>query len=114
MKKFGIILGVIDDVVSPTYTLINEYHTISGKNVYHADLYRINSLEEAVQTGIEEYVFSEQYCFIEWPAIIAPVLPSNFVKLDITNIVSEPPSNTTTFMETQNDQPRMITAERYA
>ncbi len=78
-------LNVEDEVVSPTYTIINEYLTSSGKPVYHADLYRLNSLQEAIETGIEDYLFSNCYCFIEWPKIISDILPFKFVKLDIQN-----------------------------
>lgn len=78
-------LKVNDDVVSPTYTIINEYLTSTNEFVYHADLYRLNSLHEAVETGIEDYLYSKRYCFIEWPQIISEILPFKFVKLVIRN-----------------------------
>lgn len=90
-------LEVMDEVVSPTYTLINEYMTVNGNNVYHADLYRVKNTAEAIDTGIEDYMESGSYCFIEWPEILEPVLPHKFVKLDIRN----------------NSGNRIITAEPY-
>ena len=78
-------LQASDEVLSPTYTLINEYKTTSKGSIYHADLYRINSLEEAIDTGIEDYLFSGNYCFIEWPQLITSILPFKFVNLEIRN-----------------------------
>jgi tRNA threonylcarbamoyladenosine biosynthesis protein TsaE len=66
-------LGYQGDVTSPTFSLINEYSM--GKNlIYHMDLYRIKSIEEAYDIGIEEYLYSGEYCFIEWPEIIEPII----------------------------------------
>jgi tRNA threonylcarbamoyladenosine biosynthesis protein TsaE len=76
-------LGVVEEVVSPTYTIINEYRDGNGEPVYHADLYRLNSLQEAYETGIEDCLFSSYPCFVEWPELIDPILPSKFVKLAI-------------------------------
>jgi len=91
------ILDVTGDVVSPTYTIINEYITTRGTMVYHVDLYRVKSLEEAINTGIEDYLFSGLPIFVEWPAIIEAILPLKFVKLVITEpysggrkIIAEP------------------------
>ena len=53
-------------VTSPTFTIVNEYQTKNNK-IYHFDLYRINSVEELFNIGIEEYFYSDAICFIEWP-----------------------------------------------
>lgn len=66
-------LGYMDDVTSPTYALINEYQTEKGQ-IYHMDLYRVKNAEEALDFGIEEYLFSGNYCFIEWPEVIGEIL----------------------------------------
>ena len=79
-------LNAVDDVLSPTYTLINEYKSNDGNMIFHADLYRINSLQEAIDTGIEDYLYSGKYCFVEWPQIISEILPFKFVNLDIKNL----------------------------
>ena len=78
-------LGVKDEVTSPTYTIINEYVSTSGSSVFHADMYRIKDLGEAIETGIEDYLYSGNYFFIEWPQLLTPILPYKFVKLEIRN-----------------------------
>ena len=76
-------LGVIQVVTSPTFALINEYNTADNQLVYHFDFYRINKIEELFDFGYEDYLFSSNYCFIEWPEKIAELLPQNFVKIEI-------------------------------
>lgn len=76
-------LGVTDVVVSPTFSLINEYLTRRGEPIYHFDFYRIKSLSEAYDMGYEEYFYSSHYCFIEWPEKIEQLLPPGFVYIDI-------------------------------
>lgn len=76
-------LGVIDVVNSPTFSLVNEYHTENGETIYHFDFYRINKLEEVYDFGYEEYFYSGNLCLIEWPELIEPLLPENTLKLQI-------------------------------
>ncbi|WP_027376296.1 tRNA (adenosine(37)-N6)-threonylcarbamoyltransferase complex ATPase subunit type 1 TsaE [Kaistella palustris] len=61
-------LGSHDDVSSPTYTLVNEYHTPKG-NIFHFDLYRLENEEEVYNIGIEEYLDNAFLCIIEWPEV---------------------------------------------
>ena len=61
-------LGSIDEVSSPTYAIVNEYHTPKG-NVFHFDLYRMKNLAEVYDIGIEEYLDNSYLCIIEWPEI---------------------------------------------
>lgn len=75
-------LGVEDLVVSPTFSLINEY-SYGTKHVYHFDFYRLKNAEEALDIGTEEYLDSGEYCFLEWSEIIEPILPSRYVKVVI-------------------------------
>jgi tRNA threonylcarbamoyladenosine biosynthesis protein TsaE len=77
-------LGYKGDVTSPTFSLVNEY-SIGGEVVYHMDLYRLKNIEEAYDIGIEEYLFSGEYCFIEWPEIIEPILCDGYwqVKMEV-------------------------------
>jgi len=63
-------MGSEDKGSSPSFSIINEYRTVSGDPVYHMDLYRIEDQEEALNIGIEEYLYSGCYCFIEWPGVI--------------------------------------------
>jgi tRNA threonylcarbamoyladenosine biosynthesis protein TsaE len=67
-------LGAEDDVSSPTFSLVNEYRDGSGHPIYHLDLYRLNTVDEAIQIGVEEYLHSGAWCFIEWPDLILPLI----------------------------------------
>ncbi len=67
-------LGVTDAVSSPTFSLVNEYQTANGQTIYHFDFYRIKNLQEVYDMGYEEYFFSGNYCFIEWPEMIEPLI----------------------------------------
>lgn len=60
-------LGVQDTLSSPTFSIINEYADGQGRPVYHMDLYRLNSYEEAVQAGVEDCITSGYTCLVEWP-----------------------------------------------
>jgi len=76
-------LGSMDYVTSPTFALINEYTTNSGFVIYHFDFYRIKKLEEAFDLGYEDYIYSGNYCFIEWPEMIESLLPEGVVEVRI-------------------------------
>lgn len=67
-------LGVIDEVNSPTFSLVNEYKTQNGQTVFHFDFYRIKSINEAYDMGVEEYFDSGNICLIEWPNMIDEIL----------------------------------------
>ena len=75
-------LGSTDEVSSPTYSIINEYEYQKGK-FYHMDLYRLNTIEEALDICIEEYLYAKDLCFIEWAEIIAPILPESSIIIKI-------------------------------
>lgn len=77
-------LGSQDNVSSPTFSLVNEYHTIEGEKVYHFDFYRINNENEALDIGIEEYFYSDYWCLIEWPEKVKNLVPLNSVMITIT------------------------------
>lgn len=72
-------LGVEDDVSSPTFAIVNEYVTSEGESLYHFDFYRVNSIEEAMDFGYEEYFYGGCRCFIEWPEKIDELLPEDIV-----------------------------------
>ena len=80
-------LGCKDEVSSPTFSIINEYEIINDK-IFHFDLYRIKDLEEAYNFGIEDYLDSNHYIFIEWPEKIESILTEELDKISI-EIVSE-------------------------
>ncbi len=80
------VLGVRENVSSPTFSLINEYSCKNGEKVYHFDFYRINSSKEAVDIGCEEYFYSKSICMIEWPEKILNLLPEQSVTITIVDI----------------------------
>ena len=74
-------LGVLDIASSPTFSLVNEYESKLGEKIYHFDFYRIESEEEAFDFGIEEYLYNNNWCFIEWPEKVENLLPLNSVAI---------------------------------
>lgn len=82
-KKICEEMGVEDEMSSPTFSIINEYQTSKGEDVYHFDFYRLNDIEEAIDIGVEDYLFSGNHCLLEWPAIIEPLLPDEYLQISI-------------------------------
>jgi tRNA threonylcarbamoyladenosine biosynthesis protein TsaE len=82
-KAFCKVLGVNENVTSPTFSLVNEYRDGNGKPVFHFDFYRIQSVREAFDIGTEEYFYSGSYCFVEWPEKILNLLPEDTVSVTI-------------------------------
>jgi tRNA threonylcarbamoyladenosine biosynthesis protein TsaE len=82
-------LGLNEPVTSPTFSIVNQYELADG-SIYHFDFYRLKSQEEAFDIGFEEYLYSENYCFIEWPEKIKDLWPAEFVsvKIEIINQTS--------------------------
>ena len=76
-------MGVKETVNSPTFSIVNEYEAADGRIIYHFDCYRINKIQEALDLGAEEYLYSGNLCFIEWSENIAPILPDTLVNVDI-------------------------------
>jgi len=75
IKKICSILGVKGATSSPTFSLVNEYQTITNQVVYHFDCYRLKSEVEALDMGIDEYLYSGNWCFIEWSEKIETLIP---------------------------------------
>ena len=76
-------LGVSEPTSSPTFSIVNEYKTDLNKTIYHFDFYRIENENEVLDFGYEEYLYSNNYCFIEWPEKIPNMLPDKTVKIYI-------------------------------
>lgn len=76
-------LGVTESVNSPTFAIVNEYLSGTGNPIYHFDFYRIKSLQEALDIGLEDYLYSGHLCLIEWPEYIEKLLPEETVKVAI-------------------------------
>ena len=79
-------LGVTSTVSSPTYAIINEYESPVAGVIYHMDWYRIKSEHEAIEAGIEDCIYSDNYCFIEWPQKAETLLPEKIFKLTLSLI----------------------------
>ena len=79
-------LGVEDDATnSPSFSIINEYRSsTTAELIYHFDLYRLDSIDEALEIGVEDYFDSGALCLLEWPERIADILPDDTVVVDIT------------------------------
>jgi tRNA threonylcarbamoyladenosine biosynthesis protein TsaE len=77
-------LGVEESVNSPTFAIVNEYRSGEGDPIYHFDFYRINKEEEAYDFGYEDYFYSGELCFVEWPEKIENLLPEDAVTVSIT------------------------------
>ena len=97
MKAMGSVLDVTDVVNSPTFALVNVYDRTSGDSVFHFDLYRIKSVAELYDIGYEEYLYSGNYCFLEWPEKMLELLPESYVYIHI---------------EEQPDGERMLTVRK--
>ena len=76
-------LGVNDVITSPTFAIVNDY-TANEESIYHFDFYRIKKLEEVYDMGFEEYLYSGNYCFIEWPELVEPLLPDDTLRVSIS------------------------------
>ncbi len=76
-------LTVKDIVHSPSFSIVNEYRSAEGLVVYHFDLYRIERIEEVFDLGYEDYFYSGNYCFIEWPELIEEILPAGTIPVKI-------------------------------
>jgi tRNA threonylcarbamoyladenosine biosynthesis protein TsaE len=77
------VLGVVDEVSSPTYALVNEYHTAFGFKVYHFDLYRTEDPSDLLGIGVEEYFAEKALCFIEWPDRLGYLQPADAVVIAV-------------------------------
>ena len=74
-------LGVEEVVSSPTFAIVNEYKMKDGKSLHHFDFYRVKNESEVFDFGFEEYLYSGNYCFMEWPEKINKLLPDNIIKV---------------------------------
>ncbi len=84
IKKLTKELGVFGATSSPTFSLVNEYHTIDNQVIYHFDFYRLNSEIEALDMGIDEYLYSGNWCFIEWAEKIPNLVPETHSVISIS------------------------------
>jgi tRNA threonylcarbamoyladenosine biosynthesis protein TsaE len=76
-------LGVNDATSSPTFSLVNEYQTDTNQTVYHFDFYRLNKETEALDMGVDDYLYSGNWCFIEWSEKIESLIPDQHTVITI-------------------------------
>ncbi|GAB4129101.1 MAG: tRNA (adenosine(37)-N6)-threonylcarbamoyltransferase complex ATPase subunit type 1 TsaE [Raineya sp.] len=89
IKEICKVLGVKDEVQSPTFSIVNQYES-SEKTIYHFDFYRLKSEQEAYDIGYEEYFYARNaYCFLEWASKIPNLLPPNYAKIEIKVLAEE-------------------------
>ena len=74
-------LNVIDVVSSPTFSIVNQYVNDQDEFIYHFDFYRTNNKNEIFDIGYEEYLFSDSFCFIEWPKRLDNLLPNKYLEI---------------------------------
>lgn len=77
-------LEVLDTISSPTFSLVNEYRSEKNEKVYHFDFYRIADEEEALDMGIDDYFYNNDWCLVEWPENIKNLLPLDAVEIHLT------------------------------
>jgi len=80
------VMGVKDNITSPTFSIINQYTNRQGRIIYHMDLYRLKDEEEAIQAGVEDCLYSGNTCFVEWPEKAPGIFPDNTLHINITAI----------------------------
>jgi len=77
-------LGVLDNISSPTFSLVNEYQTKNNESIFHFDFYRIEEEEEALDMGIDDYFYNNNWCLIEWPENVENLLPLEVVEIHLS------------------------------
>lgn len=82
IKELCTSLGSTDNFSSPTYSIVNEYQCPAGK-LFHFDLYRLKNATELLDIGIDEYLYSGNYCFIEWPQLAEVFLDGFYISVNI-------------------------------
>ena len=75
-------MGINDSIISPTFSIVNEYE-FAGNIIYHFDLYRIENIEELDVIGFEDYIYSQNTCFIEWPEIVLKKINHKYLDIEI-------------------------------
>ena len=86
IKALGRKFGIVDQVSSPTFGIVNQYENKEGNVFYHFDFYRLDDPTEALDIGIEEYFYSGNYCWLEWAEKIEAFLPESFFLIKIESI----------------------------
>jgi len=86
IKQLCKTLGVVGATSSPTFSLVNEYEADANQLIYHFDFYRLNKEEEALDMGIDDYLYSGNWCFIEWAEKIPNLIPETHSVITISQL----------------------------
>ena len=86
IKSLAKNLGVNDATSSPTFSLVNEYQIANNQYIYHFDVYRLKNETEALDMGIDEYLYSGNWCFIEWAENIPNLIPDEHSIINIEQL----------------------------
>ena len=76
-------LHVLDEMSSPTFSIVNEYESQNVGIIYHFDFYRLEDFDEAINIGVEDYLYSGNLCLLEWPELVEPLLPTEYLEINI-------------------------------
>ncbi|RLD42896.1 MAG: tRNA (adenosine(37)-N6)-threonylcarbamoyltransferase complex ATPase subunit type 1 TsaE [Bacteroidetes bacterium] len=85
-KYFCNLLGAEEEVTSPTFAIANIYTSSEYGEINHFDFYRLEHLQEAIDIGLDDYLYSGNYCLMEWADIIIDLIPKPYVKIDILHV----------------------------
>ena len=89
VKQLCYHLKIVDSVSSPTFSLVNEYINCDGNRIFHFDLYRVDNVDELIKIGIDSYLNSGNYCFIEWPNLLEPILKENYTAIKMMEDINK-------------------------
>lgn len=76
-------LNVADIVSSPTFTIVQEYKSGDNQSIFHMDLYRIKGDEDAVHSGLTDYISGDNFCFVEWPENAPHIFPPDTINISL-------------------------------
>lgn len=102
VSAYGKYKGFLEQVTSPTFSLVNEYRDAKGNVYYHFDFYRIKNEREAFEIGTEEYLYSGNICWVEWYTLIPSLLPESYLLFTIRVVDSSTRTITVTIYENKN------------
>ena len=83
------LMGVTDSIGSPTFAIINQYQASDGQIIFHIDMYRLKDEEEALQTGVEDCLYSGNCCFVEWPEKAPGIFPGDTLHIQLLPLDNE-------------------------
>lgn len=80
------LLGVTGTMTSPTFSIVNQYSSPTKGVLYHFDFYRLKNVREALDIGVEEYLDSGYYCFLEWPELVIPLIETSYFSIQVSHL----------------------------